>query len=46
MDEGTLQDGLTTNELQELARLRREMKVLRELGPPGTQGRSAQAGPP
>ncbi|WP_425537943.1 IS3 family transposase [Myxococcus stipitatus] len=30
VDEGTRQDGLTTDEKQELARLRREVKVLRE----------------
>ncbi|MBE4747887.1 transposase [Corallococcus sp. ZKHCc1 1396] len=30
LDEGTCRDGLTTDEKQELARLRREVKVLRE----------------
>jgi len=30
LDEGTRQDGLTSDERQELARLRREVKMLRE----------------
>lgn len=30
LDEGVRKDGLTTDEKQELARLRREVKVLRE----------------